>query len=121
VFDGRDWDAAERAIDAWQEGFDQRAEQARELAARMDGITASGSAANGLVEVTIGRSGELLDLHLAEDIRGQSAARTARDILAAVASARDGLARKVASAVADTVGAETETGRAVLASHPHHR
>jgi DNA-binding protein YbaB len=121
VFIGGNWDAAEQAVNAWQAGFDRRAEQARELATRMAGITASGRAADGRVEVTIGRSGELIRLHLDEETRGQSAAQTARDILTATASAREDLARKVADAVDETVGSDTETGRAILAGYRRQR
>jgi len=114
MFDGTSWDDADRAIDDWQAGFERRAAQARELAGRMEGLTASARSRDGLVEVTVGRSGEVTDLRLEEDIRQQPAARTAREILATIAAARVTLGGKVKEAVAGTIGAESEAGKAVL-------
>lgn len=114
VFDGLNWDEADRTIDDWQAGFDRRAAQARELARRMEGLTASARSPDRLVKVTVGRSGELTDLWLDEETRQRPAARTAREILDAVAAARVALGKKVEEAVADTIGAESDTGKAVL-------
>ncbi|MEU4243589.1 YbaB/EbfC family nucleoid-associated protein [Actinoplanes sp. NPDC026619] len=113
MFDGN-WDDAERTIDDWQAGFERRAAQARELAGRMAGLTATARSQDRLVEVTVGRSGELTDLRLDEDTRRQPAAQTARDILATIAAARVALAGKVQEAVGDTLGADSEAGKAVL-------
>ncbi|MET3421466.1 DNA-binding protein YbaB [Actinoplanes tereljensis] len=118
MFDGISWDDADRTIDDWQAGFERRAAQARELAGRMEAITATACSRDRLVEVTVGRSGELTDLRLDEEIRQQPAARTAREILATIATARVALAGKVREAVEDTIGAESETGRAVLKGYP---
>jgi DNA-binding protein YbaB len=118
VFDGRDLDAAEQMVDEWQDGFEQRAAQAREMATRITGMTASARGGDGTVAVTVGQSGEVLDLRLEEDIRRQPASRTARDILATIAAARNVLAGKVTEVVAETVGADSSTGRAVLAGFP---
>ncbi|MEV4349514.1 YbaB/EbfC family nucleoid-associated protein [Actinoplanes sp. NPDC049596] len=117
MFDGRGFEAAEQMVDDWQEGFERRAAQARELAARMEGLRATGRSPDGLVEVTVGRAGELTGLHLDEDIRRQPASTTEREILAAVSAARTALAEKVRHAVDDTLGADTESGRAILAGY----
>lgn len=114
MFDGVSGDDADRTIDDWQAGFERRAAQARELAGRMEGLTASARSQDRLVEVTVGRSGELTDLRLEEEIRHQPAARTAREILATVTAARVVLAEKVQEAVAGTLGAESTAGQAVL-------
>ena len=117
MFDGNDWDEADRTIDDWQAGFERRAAQARELAARMDGMSASARSQDRLVEVTVGRSGEVTDLWLDEEIRQQPATRTAREILAAVAAARVALSGKVQEAVAGTIGVESPAGQAVLTGY----
>ncbi|GAA2624657.1 YbaB/EbfC family nucleoid-associated protein [Paractinoplanes durhamensis] len=114
MFDGVSWDEADRTIDDWQAGFERRAEQARELAGRIEGLTASARSQDRLIEVTIGRSGELTDLRLDDETRRQPAARTAREILATIAAARVVLAEKVQEAVAGTIGVESEAGKAVL-------
>jgi DNA-binding protein YbaB len=116
MFDGPDLEAAERRIDAWQAGFEQRAAQARELAARLARLTASARSDDGLVTVTVGGNGMLTGLELDEDVRRQPAAETARQILAALAAAQSDLSTQATSVTAETVGADSETGRAVLAS-----
>lgn len=114
MFDETSWAEADRTIDEWQAGFERRAAQARELAARMEGLTASARSRDGFVEVTVGRSGEVADLWLDDGIRQQSAARTAQQIVATIAAARAALGGKVQEAVARTIGAESEAGKAVL-------
>jgi hypothetical protein len=114
AFGGRDLDAAERAVDEWQEGFERRAREARELATRMTGLTASARSSDGAIEATVGRAGELTDLRLTEQIRQRPASSIARDILATVAAARSALADQAATAVEETIGADSEAGRAVL-------
>jgi hypothetical protein len=114
VFDGNFGDAADQTIDDWQAGFERRAAQARELAGRMEGMTASARSEDRLVEVTVGRSGEVTDLWLDDETRQQPATRTAQQILATITAARATLGEKVQEAVAGTIGAETEAGKAVL-------
>ncbi len=116
MFDGGDLGAAERLVDDWQAGFERRAAQARDLAGRLANNVASARSADGLVEVTVGQSGVVTELRLDEDIRRQPAARTARDILATIAAAHAVLKDQAADAVADTIGTDSETARAVLAS-----
>jgi DNA-binding protein YbaB len=107
----------ERQVDEWQEGFERRAARAREMAARMAGLQASARSSDGLIEVTVGRSGELTDLTLSEQTRHRSAASLARAILATVADARAELADKATTVVSETIGADSEAGRAVLDSY----
>lgn len=117
LFGGRDPDAAENAVDAWQEGFEERARSARELAGRMATLSVTARSSDRLVEVTVGRSGELTGLRLDEKTRQHSAAATAQAILATVAGARAALADKVTAIVDETVGADTAAGRAILDSY----
>jgi DNA-binding protein YbaB len=116
MFEGPDLDAAERRIDDWQAGFEQRAARARELAARLAGLTASSRSDDGLVTVTVGGNGMLTGLELDEAVRRQPAAETARQILAALAAAQADLATQATSVTAETVGADSETGKAVIAA-----
>jgi len=69
-----------------------------------------------IVEVTVGSDGHITDLRLDEDIRRQPAATTARQILAAVNSAKVSVAQEFARAAAETVGLDTATGRALMNS-----
>lgn len=117
MFDGRDLDEAERLVDEWQAGIEERASRARALAERVSAITATARSDDGLVSVTIDSSGHLADLVLRDGIRDRPATTTARAILATVRSARGSLTAAVRAVTAETVGAESETGRAVIAAY----
>jgi hypothetical protein len=117
MFDGQDLDEAERMIDEWQAGFDRRAAQARELSVRLLALTAAAESDDGLVRVTVGASGSIADLWLAEGIRDQPAADTARAVRSTLRAAQAALTRAAAEVTAETVGADSETGRAVIASY----
>lgn len=114
--DAGDLDAAERRIDDWQAGFEERAAQARELAARLAELTTTARSEDGLVEVTVGASGAMIGLELAEETRRQPADKTAREILRTLSAAQSAMTEAATEATAETIGAETETGRAVIAS-----
>jgi DNA-binding protein YbaB len=117
MFDGRDFDAAERMIDDWQAGIEERAVRARELSARLSRLSARVRSDNRLVTVTVGASGDLVGLELDERIRQRPAAETAGAILTTLRAAQAKLAEAVADATAETVGADSATGRAVIASY----
>ena len=116
MFDGPDLDAAERLVDDWQAGFEQRAAQARELAARLAELSASARSDDGLVAVTVGAGGALTGLQLDEEVRRQPAAETARQILTTLAAAQAELTARATAITDETVGADSETGKAVIAS-----
>jgi DNA-binding protein YbaB len=117
MFDGRDLDEAERLVDDWQAGFEERAAQARALAARLGSLTATARSEDELITVTVGASGAISDLELEEGIRDQPAAETARAILATLREAQASLTEAATEATAETLGADSETGRAVIASY----
>jgi DNA-binding protein YbaB len=106
--------AVER-IEEWERGFAERAAQAKALAERTARLSATVREADGLVEVTVGSDGQVTGLRLDEEIRRQPASTTARQILAAVRAAKADLLRQFGEVTAETVGADSETGRAVLA------
>jgi DNA-binding protein YbaB len=117
MFDGRDLDEAERLVDDWQAGFEERAAQARALSARLGSLTATARSEDDLVTVTVGASGAISDLELEEAIRDRPAAETARAILATLRAAQASLTTAATEATAETVGADSETGKAVIASY----
>jgi DNA-binding protein YbaB len=102
-------------IDEWERGFADRAAQAKALAERTAGLSARAREADGLVEVTVGPNGQVTSLRLDEEIRRQPASSTARQIMAAIRAAQSDLVRQYGEVTAQTVGADSETGRAVLA------
>jgi hypothetical protein len=117
MFDGQDLDAAERLIDDWQAGIEARAAQTRDLAARLGTLTATARSEDGLVAVTVGASGAIADLALQEGIRERPAADTAREILETLRAAQASLTEAATAVTAETVGADSETGKAIIASY----
>jgi hypothetical protein len=117
MFDGRDLDEAAQLVDDWQAGITARAAQARELASRLGALTGSAHSDDGLVSVTVGSSGGITDLELEEGIRERPAADTARAILATVRAAQASLTAAATAVTAEIVGADSETGKAVIASY----
>ena len=117
MFDRRDLDAAERLVDEWQAGIEERATRTRDLAERLGALTATARSQDDLVSVTIDAQGDITALVLREGIRDQRAAATARAILTTLRAARASLAQAATAATAKTVGADSETGKAVIASY----
>jgi hypothetical protein len=117
MFDARDFKAAERMIDDWQADIEERAARAKELSARLSRLSARARSDDRLVTVTVGSSGDLVGLELDERTRQRPAAETARTILKTLRAAQARLTAAVADATAETVGADSATGRAVIASY----
>ena len=86
------------------------------LADRVAALRASASGADGAVLVTVASSGNVTGLELDERSLGLGAPGLAVEILRTIRRAQSALADRVADAVEETVGAGTETGRAVLDS-----
>jgi DNA-binding protein YbaB len=117
MFDGPDLDAAERRIDDWQAGIEARAAQTRDLAARLGALKATANSEDGLVSVTVGASGAITDLVLKEGIRERRATETAREILQTLRAAQASLTEAATAVTAETVGADSATGKAIIASY----
>jgi DNA-binding protein YbaB len=115
VFDFEaDLDAAERRVNDWQSAIDQRAREARAVAERLAGLSATSRSRDGLVGVTVGSSGTVSGITLDERIRAQPAAETARQILVVMRQAQADLARQVAEATAASLDPGSDTGRAIV-------
>lgn len=110
-------DEAERWVDDWQAGVEERAAKARVLSQRLAQVTVTARSRDGLVEATVDSSGALVAVHLDEGIRNQSAARTSEEIMTQVHAAQAKLSARVGVVAAETVGPEDPTARAIVASY----
>jgi hypothetical protein len=117
MFDGRDLDEAEQLVDDWQAGIEARAAQTRKLAALLGALTATAESDDELISVTVGAAGAPIDLTLKDGIREQPTADTARAILETMRKAQESLAAAAFEVTAETVGADSETGKAIIASY----
>ncbi|BCJ56132.1 hypothetical protein Asp14428_76070 [Actinoplanes sp. NBRC 14428] len=111
-----DIDAAEDWLESWASQVDEQAQRNVELARRVAGLTGSGSGLDSAVRVTVRSSGQLERLELDDRVRGLTGADLAREITATIRRAEADVAARVAEQVRQTVGADSETGRAVMHS-----
>ncbi|RIV41540.1 YbaB/EbfC family DNA-binding protein [Micromonospora radicis] len=109
-------DATRRRLDEWEAGFAERARRAQALSARASTLTGTAHNPDRTVQVTVDAAGLLVDLRLDERIRQQSAAHTARQVLATTRAARADLLRQLSAATTETLG-DDPAGTAILDSH----
>jgi hypothetical protein len=111
-----DIDAAEEWLDHWTAGVSAQAERAAVLSRRVAALTGSAQSTDGSIRVTVGSSGQVESLDLDDRVRQLRGAELSRRILSVMRKAQASLAGQVATEVQATVGADTETGRAVIHS-----
>lgn len=116
---GHSPDDAEEWVRSWTAQVSAQAEAAATLADRVAGLSATATGVDGAVRVTVASTGAVTDLRLDDRVHRLSGADLAAQILAAMRRAQAGLADQVAAAVRDTVGPDSESGRAVLHSFAH--
>lgn len=113
----RDVDAAEDWLDSWVAGVNAQAGRATELARQVAALTARATSEDGSIAVTVGSNGQVEELHLDDRVQRLPGRELSRRILTVMRTAQQRLAAQVAEQVRDTVGADTETGRAVVNSY----
>jgi hypothetical protein len=111
-----DIDAAEDWLDDWTAGVSAQAERAAALARRVAALTGSAESPDGSIKVTVGSTGQVEMLELDDRVHQVRGPELARRIMAVMRDAQAGLAGQVAVQVEQTVGSDTETGRAVIHS-----
>jgi len=116
---GNDPEAAEEWVRSWSAQVSARAEAATAMADRVAGISASASNLDNSVRVTVAASGVLDGLELDNRTRSLSGPDLAAEILRTMRRAQAKLTESVSAAVKETVGTDSETGRAVIASFQH--
>jgi hypothetical protein len=114
---GKDLEDADTRTRSWSEPEPGRSSAISALADRVSTLTASATGADRAVRVTVASSGIVTDLELDDRVQRMSGAELSEEILRVMRRAQAGLADRVVEAVRDTVGEDTETGRAVLASY----
>jgi hypothetical protein len=109
---GRNLEASAEAVRSWTDQASGGNDAAAALADRVASLTstADGKAGDLALRATVASSGNLTGLEI------DGAPELAGEILRTVRRAQAGLVDRVADAVAETVGADSETGRAVLDS-----
>jgi hypothetical protein len=111
---GRNLETSADAMRSWNAQVSGRTEAAAALADRVASLSASATGADGAIRATVASSGILTGLELGDV--GLTGEDLAAEILRTMRRAQAGLTERVAEAVDETVGADTETGKAVLES-----
>ncbi|HZM83681.1 MAG TPA: YbaB/EbfC family nucleoid-associated protein [Candidatus Limnocylindrales bacterium] len=109
-------DASEQWLAEWSASIDERASQAQKLANKVATLSASHRSADGEVAITVSASGQVVDLKFSERIRDRSPDELARLVMATIRQAQARLTQLARQAAEETVGADSATGEAVVAS-----
>jgi YbaB/EbfC DNA-binding family len=109
-------DSAEEWLDAWVGQVNAQAARSVELSRRVAALPGSAEGRDGAIRVTVGSAGQVERLELDDRVHELSGSRLGEEILAVIRRAQADLSGRVAEQVRDTVGEDTETGRAVLQS-----
>ncbi|MGC9666972.1 YbaB/EbfC family nucleoid-associated protein [Planosporangium sp. 12N6] len=105
---------ADAWVDSWAASVSARAQAAQELSERVSRLSVSASGRDGAVRVTVAGSGVMTDLTLDDRVLRWSADEIATQVMAVMRRAQGSLAARVAEIAEETVGADSETGRAVV-------
>ncbi|GAA0516670.1 hypothetical protein Ade02nite_25160 [Paractinoplanes deccanensis] len=109
-------DAAEEWLDAWVGQANAQAARSVELSRRVAALTGTAEGRDGAIRVTVGSTGQVEQLDLDDRVHELSGPRLAAEIVSVMRRAQAVLSTRVAEEVRATVGADTETGRAVIHS-----
>ncbi|MEV6350530.1 YbaB/EbfC family nucleoid-associated protein [Actinoplanes sp. NPDC051851] len=107
-------DARER-LEAWQADAVRRAADTQAAGAGLQALRVTAADAHGLVEVTVDSTGAMAGVRLSARVQRMSLEQTEQAIMGAYRNARVTLAEAAAEVVRETVGADSATGRALLA------
>lgn len=109
-------DEAEEWVRAWSASISGRAAAAQEMSDRVAALLVSASDRDHTVTVSVDGAGGLVDLRLEPGAAGHGMERLAELIMQTMRRAQADLAERVAGIVAQTLGAESESARAVVSS-----
>jgi DNA-binding protein YbaB len=112
----QDIDAAEDWLGSWTASVNAQAERAAELSRRVASLTGTAESSDGSIKVTVGSSGQVERLELDNRVQRLPGEELARQLMSVMRKAQAKLSTQVTSEVQATVGADTETGRAVIHS-----
>ncbi len=109
-----DISAAERMVRDWQQRATEKAEKFGRMQAQIEQISVTESSRDGAVQVTVGSSGMIENLVLAESAGNRPMAKLSAEIMRVVQLAQSKLPERMQQAAADTVGEDDEAVRHML-------
>lgn len=108
---------AEQLVHNWQARILEKAELARDLAARVAAVSATAESRSGAVRVTVDNVGVPVEIRLDGEVGSWPAARISNEIMATMRMAQARLTTEVEELVAAAPSAGQETGATLLASY----
>ena len=111
-----DPEAAIARLEERRARFQQAAAATQDMAARMQALRATASDANGLATVTVDSGGALIGAEFSSRISRTAPEAVSRALMEALAKAKYRIMEQTEAVIADTVGADSETGIAVAQS-----
>lgn len=108
-----DPDGARERLAAWKGRIDELAAHTQAMGERLKDLRVTARDPGGMGEVTVDSTGAVVDLELTEQIQRSAPSAVAQAILATIRSARATLAQRSQEVIAETMGAESTTGRAI--------
>ncbi|WP_027341972.1 YbaB/EbfC family nucleoid-associated protein [Hamadaea tsunoensis] len=113
----QDLDDAESFVDDWAARAAERAQQAQDMATRLQDLSVKATSRDGNVTVSVDNAGVPTDIRLDPEVERWPAQRIAEAVLATMRAAQAQLRKQVREVAAETIGADSEAGRHVLASY----
>lgn len=110
----RDPDEAAARIDAWAQGFAQKAERYRAVQERTEEIRLTSSNTDGSVRVTVRADGSVTDLDLSGRARSMPLEELSAQILTTMRRAQSGIAERVSEVMTEEVGEEDPQTRSLM-------
>jgi DNA-binding protein YbaB len=110
----RDPDQAAAQLDAWAQGFAEKAERYRAAQERTEEIRLTSANSDGSVRVTVRADGSVTDLNLSGRARTMPLDELSAQILTTMRRAQSGIADRVAEVMTEEVGDEDPQTRSLL-------
>jgi DNA-binding protein YbaB len=111
---GADPEAAERRINEWAKGFQEKAERYQAVKEQTQQLRLTASSPDGRVRVTVGADGAVTDLELTDKVRSMAPAEISAQIMSTMRQAQADIANKVGETMAATLGDEDAQTRSVV-------
>jgi DNA-binding protein YbaB len=110
----RDPDEAQRKLDQWAEGLENKAQRYAAAQERTEQLRLTASSSDGAVKVTVGADGGVTDLEFGTKARTYPLEELSRQILATMHQAQSGIANQVAEVMQETLGDEDQETRSLM-------
>lgn len=110
----RDPDEAQRRLDQWAEGLENKAQRYADAQERTEQLRLTASTSDGAVKVTVGADGGVTDLEFSSKARTYPLEELSRQILATMHKAQSGISSQVAEVMQESLGDEDQETRALM-------